>query len=93
MTTRKQKLNLKFKELEVFLKLHIMESLFPSLEDIDEADLVYYITLSFLGVIDYQQFEKRIIELLEGNRININDLTIQIIIPPIMDFVIWLRTL
>ena len=48
---------------------------------------------TLLGVIDYQQFENQIKELLEDNGVKIFDLTLQIIVPPIMEFVIWLRTL
>lgn len=47
---------------------------------------------TLLGVIDYQQFENQIEELLDGNGVKICDLTLQIIIPSIMEFVIWLRT-
>jgi len=61
-------------------------------------DSVFFIPLNafdetLLGVIDYQQFENQIKELLEGNGVKIFDLTLQIIVPPIMEFVIWLRTL
>ena len=50
MSTRKELIVAKFSILEKELKPLFKRTLFPSLEEIDLADLVYYITITFLGI-------------------------------------------
>ena len=49
MTTRKTLIVERYGALEVELKKHLDAELFPSLDSVDIADLVYLITISFLG--------------------------------------------
>ena len=59
MSTRKELIIKKYTELESIIKTHVDVSLFPSLEDYDTADLVYYITLIFMGIQTEEQFKGR----------------------------------
>ena len=93
MTTRKELIIGKYVELETELKKHFDDTLFPSLEDIDLADLVYYITMIFLGVITDLQFHAKIQELLDTNGVKVSNEVFQKIAPLIIDFVNWLRVL
>ena len=93
MTTRKALIIGKYVELEAKLKNHFDSTLFPSLEDIDLADLVYYITMIFLGVITDLHFNSKIQELLDTNGVKVSNEVFQIISPLIIDFVKWLRVL
>ena len=59
MSTRKELIIKKYTELESIIKTHVDVSLFLSLEDYDTADLVYYITLIFMGIQTEEQFKGR----------------------------------
>lgn len=93
MTTRKELIVGKYTALETELKKHFDNTLFPSLEDIDLADLVYYITMIFLGTITDLQFHAKIRELLDTNGVKVSDDVFQKIAPLIIDFVQWMRAL
>ena len=93
MTTRKEMIVDKYLLLETELKKYVTDDVFPSLDTIDVADLVYYITLIFLGVTTDEQYRIKIRELLTTNDIKISDANIGIIVPLIQDFVKWMKEL
>lgn len=93
MTTRKQLIISKYIELTTELKTHFDDELFPSLEDIDLCDLVYYITFTFLGVKTPLQYHGKILELISTNGIKMSDEVLQKVAPLIIDFVDWIRAL
>ena len=93
MTTRKELIVDKYLLLETELKKYVTDDIFPSLDSIDVADLVYYITLIFLGVTTDEQYRIKVRELLTTNDIKLSDTNIGIIIPLIRDFVKWMKEL
>ena len=93
MTTRKELIVEKYLLLETELKKYVTDDIFSSLDSIDVADLVYYITLIFLGVTTDEQYRIKIRELLITNGIKISDINIGIIIPLIQSFVEWMKAL
>ena len=93
MTTRKELIVEKYLFLETELKKYVTDDIFPSLDCIDVADLVYYITLIFLGVTTDEQYKIKIRELLTTNNIKICDTNIGIIIPLIQSLVEWMKAL
>ena len=93
MTTRKELIVDKYLLLGTELKKYVTDDIFPSLDSIDVADLVYYITLIFLGVTTDEQYIIKIRELLITNGIKISDINIRIIIPLIQSFVEWMKAL
>ena len=92
-TTRKIDIIKKFGILEEFVKLHVQSSLFPNLDDYSTGDLVYFITLIFMGVESEIQFCEKVKLLANLNNFDLNDSTVDIILPNIIEFVIWLRNL
>lgn len=93
MTTRKDLIIVKYTELENELKKHVDSSLFPSLDDIDVADLVYFVTLTFMGITTPLQFHSKVMELSKTNGVVVSDAVVCIIAPLIAEFVSWLRVL
>ena len=58
MTTRKELILAKFSVLESKLKELINGDVFPSLSEIDIADLVYLVTLTFMGINTILQYTR-----------------------------------
>ena len=93
MTTRKELIVEKFTTLEKELKPLFNGTIFPSLEEIDLADLVYYITITFLGIDSEQQYNDKIEELLSSNNIQTTKEVFGKISPKIIEFISWLKKL
>lgn len=92
-TTRKVQIIQKYALLEVELKKHITSDLFPNLEDIDIADLVFIITYTFMGINSLLQYDNKIREMMKDNNIDVINEKIESIAPLVMDFVVWLKNL
>lgn len=92
-TTRKIQITQKYALLEVELKKHINSDLFPCLDDIDVADLIFLITYTFMGMNSLVQFDSKIRQMMRDNNIEVINENIEIIAPLVMDFVVWLRNL
>ena len=92
-TTRKIKIIEKYAILEVELKKHITSDLFPNLEDIDIADLVFIITYTFMGVNTLLQYDNKIREMMKDNNIDVINEKMETIAPLVKDFVVWLKNL
>lgn len=93
MTTRKTLIVERYGALEVELKKHLDAELFPSLDSVDVADLVYFITLTFVGVDSEEQYGAKIRELMDGNGVKVDGPTFDIVAPPIREFVAWMKLL
>lgn len=89
--TRKQLIVQKYTALEKDLKKYIKEDIFPSLDSIDLADLVYFITILFMGISTDAQYVVKVKELMDTNNITVSDEVFVIIFPLIKDFVEWLK--
>ena len=93
MATRKTLIVERYVLLEVELKKHMKAELFPSLNSVDVADLVYLITISFLGVDSTEQYNAKIQELMDGNGVKVDAPTFAIVAPLIQAFVAWMKQL
>ena len=60
MATRRELITEKYNALGEKMKKYTDEEIFPSLEDIDVADLVYFISMTFLGVQDDEGCRERL---------------------------------
>ena len=93
MTTRKQLITERYGNLEIELKKHFDNELIPSLDSIDIADLVYFITMLFMGISTEDDYNTKIKELLSYHNIVVTETTYVKIFPLIFDFVVWLKDL
>ena len=93
MSTRKELIINKYAILEEQLKEHTGGYLFPSLQDIDICDFVYYVTLTFLGIDTEEQFQVKIKELAVSNSVILSDDVFLKIVPLVMEFILWLKKL
>ena len=93
MTTRKTLIVAKYTVLELELKKHLDNSLFPSLDTVDLVDIVYYITLIFAGIESDKGYREKIRELITTDNINVDATKFDIIAPLIIEFIDWLKKL
>jgi hypothetical protein len=91
MTTRKSLIITKYVMLESQLKKYIKDDLFPSLDIIDVGDLVYLITMMFVGIDTPSAYDLKIKELININKFIVTDDVYLIVFPLVMDFIIWLK--
>ena len=91
--TRKDLIIEKFTLLEKELKPLFKGTIFPSLEEIDLADLVYYITITFLGIDSESQYNEKIQDLMKSNKFEVTEKVLGEISPKIIEFVSWLKQL
>ena len=64
MTTRASLITEKYEILTTELKTFFDAELFPSLDSIDVADLVYFITMNFIGIENPEDFHEKIKDLI-----------------------------
>ena len=97
MTTRKDLIIEKYSILkEEIKKISDEDSLFGISQDINDdsiADLVFYVTMLFVGVDTETQYENKIKELLELNDISMCEKDESKVIVLVRDFVQWLKNL
>ena len=93
MSTRKELILEKFTTLEKELKPLFNGNIFPSLQEIDLADLVYYITVTFLGIDSESQYNEKIKELMISNNIKTTKEVFGKISPKLIKFISWLKKL
>ena len=65
--------------------------LFPTLEEIDLADLIFFITMAFLGLNDPVTMGEKVRELIASNNVTITEENLEKVVPLVIDFVHWLR--
>lgn len=92
-TTRASLITEKYGILTNELKNYFDAELFPSLDSIDIADLVFFITMNFIGIEQHEDFHEKIIDLITCNGFKITDEQMVKVVPLIRDFVLWLRVL
>ena len=93
MTTRRELIIQKYCALELELSQYFDSSLFPSLNDVDLADLTFYITATFLGLNDSVSMGEKVKELIVANNVTITDENQVKVVPLVIDFIMWLRVL
>ena len=93
MTTRAALIIERYTTLEAALKPYFAAELFPSLADIDLADLVYFVTMTFLGVDSDDQYTQKIEGLVSTNSGPMTPATRAAVVPLVRDFVRWLKCL
>ena len=93
MSTRKELIVNKIVALEKTLEIYVDKRLFPSLDEIDVADLVFYITFTFLGLNDSVSMGEKVKELIVANNVTITDENLVKVVPLVIDFIMWLRVL
>ena len=88
--TRKELITTKYNELILSLKDYITASIFPSLEEMDLVDIIFFFNLYFKSETTYKLSLK---DLLELKNINVNDKQLDDIYNIVLPFIIWLKTL
>lgn len=91
-TTRRELITQKFHALVTSMEKYTDEHIFPSLEDIDVADLVYFISITFLGVQDDKGCRERLKDIIETHDIKLTKEAFEGIYPCVKDFLDWLKT-
>ena len=93
MPSRKELILYNYTILEKALHKYISKDIFPNLEDNDITDIVYFITISFLGIDTEEQYDCCIKQHLINNNVKLNDYDCKIVVDLIRDFIIWLKTI
>ena len=96
MSTRKMLITKQYTEFNDILKENNFTdelTLFPDLNDIDVADLTYYLTLTFMGITKEEQFKSKVKELAEISEVILTEEKLDILSTLVYNFIIWLRTL
>ena len=93
MPSRKDLILHNYMILEKALQKYISKEIFPNLEDNDIIDVVYYITMSFLGIDNENQYNDCIKQHLINNNVKLNDYDCKIVVDLIREFIIWLKTI
>ena len=88
MTTKKEVLIKKYMDYQNQVKQIIDCNILPSLEDFDILDILLYFNLYFNnGQLDYK---KIIDDIIDSNKLNINENDLQIVMPLTLDLIDWL---
>ena len=88
MTTKKEVLIKKYIEYQNEVKKIIDCSISPSLDDFDILDILLYFNLYFnIGQTNY---EKTIYDIIEMNKLDINDTDLKKVMPLTIDLIDWL---
>ena len=88
MTTKKEILIKKYIEYQNEVKRNIDCSILPSLNDFDILDILLYFNLYFN--IGQSNYEKTIYEIIEMNKLDINDTDLIKVMPLTIDLIEWL---
>ena len=81
MTTRKDLITIKYIELLNKIKQHTPIEIFPSLEDIEIYEMVYYFNMYFN--FDYKNHYIVVKDIIQQKKLNISDEILNIIYPDI----------
>ena len=93
MTTRRELIVEKYNTLCTQIGSLTPEPFFPSLDEVDPADLVYFITITFLGCVDDLACQVRLREILETHRIQLSDETFAVMYPLVKEFLEFVKKL
>lgn len=92
MTTRRELITAKYLTLTTSIREYTHEPIFPSLDDIDVADLIYFITFTFLGVDDLG-CRNKLREIVELHQIQVSTQQFDAIFPIVKEFLEWMKTI
>jgi hypothetical protein len=87
MTTRKEVLVKKYTELQLAIKQENIDVPFPSLQEIDLVDLLFYFDMIFANSTDYKKSMKDSMEFSKGK---LTDEQLDKVYPIIEPFIKWL---
>ena len=93
MATRRELITEKYNVLGEKMKKYTDEQIFPSLEDIDVADLVYFISMTFLGAQDDEGCRERLNDIIETHNIKLTVEAFNGVYPCVKDFLDWLKSI
>ena len=77
--------------LESELRQYVDKDIFPSLEDVDVADLAYILTYLFLGINTHEQYRDKIFELIQEHNVKVDLVHLDVVIQLITDFIVWFK--
>lgn len=89
--TRKSLIIDRYSILELELRQYVDKAIFPSLEDVDVADLAYILTYLFLGINTDEQYRDKIFELIQEHDVAVDLVYLDIVIERITDFIKWFK--
>ena len=78
MTTKGEILKEKYLALEADLKQYVSVGLLPSLDTLDLADVTFLLANMFIGIETDEQYNAKILELIELNGVTIEDKKIEL---------------
>ena len=93
MTTRRELITEKYETLQRDMKQWTDEPILPSLSDIDVADLMYFITMTFLGATDDKTIRERLNDIVKLHGIQVSDQQFDALFPLVKAFLDWLKTI
>jgi hypothetical protein len=93
MTTRRELITTKYNLLGEKMRKYTDEQIFPSLEDIDVADLVYFISITFLGAQDDKGCRERLNDIIAAHDIKLTKEAFNGVYPCVKDFLDWLKSI
>ena len=88
-TTRKLLIIEKYNELINKLKEYITVDIFPSLDDIDIADLVFFVSLNFAG--SKNNYQEALKDLIDCHNIKLDDETFIEVYNVVHPFILWFK--
>ena len=89
-TTRRKVLQEKYNELIINIRQHTNEIIFPSLEEVDIIELIFYFN-HFYGSIDENQYRKTTLDILQVKNIVLDESTFDKIYPVVFDFLVFFK--
>ena len=91
-TTRAKLITLKYNELIKKVENYVDSSLFPSLEDIDISDLIFYFSQAFPNN-ENNDYRENLKDVIEMNNVSIKEEDFEDIYKIVEDYLLWFRSL
>ena len=93
MTSRKILLQDKYKILQSKINQVLNNDLFPPLEIVSIVDIVYLLNVNFMNVNTDIEYKSKINNMIDINSYNISEEHRQLIIPDIINFIKYIKTI
>jgi hypothetical protein len=81
--TKKQYLEIKYKEFTNELSKHVSADIFPTLDDVCMVDILFYFSITFQGMTDYEETVRNLL----SHHSQVNDATFDKIYPIIKTYI------
>ena len=91
-TTRRKILHDNYNQLIVNIRKHTNEIIFPSLEDMDLIELIFYFN-HFFGSIEEPDYKRTIMDIMNVKNIILDEKTFEMVYPFIFDFLVFFKLL